>query len=100
MCVVVVKESHLSVHTWPEAGYAAVDFFSCGDCAPEEAHAVLREGLGAERSELMVVHRGLTGPDGSMRVERHGDPGDSTPSLTPAGIEAKTPGHVSDQRHS
>ena len=29
--VVVISESHLSVHTWPEVGYAAVDVFTCGD---------------------------------------------------------------------
>ena len=29
--VVVIQESHLSIHTWPEAGYAAMDFYTCGD---------------------------------------------------------------------
>jgi S-adenosylmethionine decarboxylase len=29
--VVVIQESHLSIHTWPESGYAAVDFYTCGD---------------------------------------------------------------------
>jgi S-adenosylmethionine decarboxylase proenzyme len=70
--VVVVEESHLSIHTWPEYGYAAVDFFTCGEGLPESAHAVLREGLGAERSEVMKVERGLPpslGP--GMKVARH-----------------------------
>ena len=36
--VVVLAESHISVHTWPELGYAAVDVFTCGsDCAPKNA---------------------------------------------------------------
>lgn len=56
--VVVIEESHLSIHTWPERGYAAVDFFTCGDTAPENGHPVLVEGLGAGRSELMLVRRG------------------------------------------
>src|SRR4051812_17412892 len=36
--VVVVEESHLSIHTWPECGYAAVDFYTCGEAMPELAH--------------------------------------------------------------
>ena len=60
--VVVIEESHLSIHTWPERGYAAVDFFTCGDTEPERGHPVLLEGLGAGRAELMVVRRGR--PDG------------------------------------
>jgi S-adenosylmethionine decarboxylase proenzyme len=46
--VVVVEESHLSIHTWPECGYAAVDFFTCGDSLPERAHEVLCAGLRAQ----------------------------------------------------
>ena len=69
--VVVIEESHLSIHTWPEHGYAAVDFFTCGAGLPEAAHRVLREGLGARRSELMVVDRGLSGPGQGMRVRSH-----------------------------
>ena len=32
--VVILAESHISVHTWPEKGYAAIDIFMCGDCDP------------------------------------------------------------------
>ena len=42
--VVVVEESHLSIHTWPEQGYAAVDFYTCGEADPMNAHAVLLDG--------------------------------------------------------
>lgn len=69
--VVVIEESHFSVHTWPEAGYAAVDFYTCGDCQPERALGVLREGLGADRIEVMTVQRGLGEPRGSIRVASH-----------------------------
>jgi len=65
--VVVVEESHLSIHTWPEAGYAAVDFFTCGECFPERAHAALLDGLAPERSEILNVERGVS-PDASIRV--------------------------------
>lgn len=66
--VVVVQESHLSIHTWPEVGYAAVDFYTCGDCVPEEAHRFLFEGLKARDYEIMVVERGI-GPIGSSMFQ-------------------------------
>jgi S-adenosylmethionine decarboxylase len=67
--VVVIEESHLSLHTWPECGYAAVDFYTCGDCRPEAAVEVLREGLGARHCEQIVVQRGLRRPGGSLEIE-------------------------------
>jgi S-adenosylmethionine decarboxylase proenzyme len=69
--VVVIEESHLSIHTWPEYGYAAVDFFTCGDGIPERAHEVLKEGLGAEVSEVMFVSRGFLTNATSMEVRSH-----------------------------
>lgn len=57
--VVVISESHLSIHTWPEDGYAAVDFYTCGCCDPYAAHAVLTAGLGASNCEVIEVARGL-----------------------------------------
>ncbi len=68
--VVVIEESHLSVHTWPETGYAAVDFYTCGDCSPERAHDILVEGLEPRHAEVMYVERGLRGPR-SMHVREH-----------------------------
>jgi S-adenosylmethionine decarboxylase proenzyme len=67
--VVVIEESHFSLHTWPESGYAAVDFYTCGDCRPEAAVLVLREGLSARSCEQVVVHRGLRHPGGSLEVQ-------------------------------
>lgn len=73
--VVVVEESHLSIHTWPEVGYAAVDFFTCGDSIPEMAHRVLAEGLRAEHAEVIFVDRGMShvgaGRGASMRMRSH-----------------------------
>ncbi|MEL6180573.1 MAG: adenosylmethionine decarboxylase [Myxococcota bacterium] len=69
--VVVIEESHLSIHTWPETGYAAVDFYTCGDCKPERAYEVLQEGLEAQRSEVMVDQRGTYPPSPSLRVSTH-----------------------------
>ena len=61
--VVVIEESHLSIHTWPEHGYAAVDLFTCGNqCRPEEAHKVLRQELKADRGIVLKVRRGIPAP--------------------------------------
>lgn len=43
--VVLVAESHLSIHTWPEHGYAAVDIFTCGAALPEHGVAPIVEAL-------------------------------------------------------
>lgn len=66
--VLLLLESHLSIHTWPEAGYAAVDLYTCGRCDPEAAHRVLADGLGASRTETMLVDRGLSGGDRLLQV--------------------------------
>jgi S-adenosylmethionine decarboxylase len=66
--VVVVKESHFSVHTWPEHGYVAVDVYTCGECHPHRAREVLREGLAATSTEWMLIERGLGLPDGDIRA--------------------------------
>ena len=57
--VVVIQESHLSIHTWPEHGYAAVDFYTCGQGEPAQAYYVLREALSSQRAEIITVRRGL-----------------------------------------
>jgi S-adenosylmethionine decarboxylase len=66
--VVVIAESHLSIHTWPEYRYAAVDIFSCGDTLqPEIAATYLVEQFGAERTSVVEMQRGmfLTSPSPS-----------------------------------
>ncbi len=58
--VVVISESHLSVHTWPELGYVALDIFTCGDRAKPEAavqHAL--KAFGATNMHITEVTRGL-----------------------------------------
>ena len=47
--VVVIQESHLAIHSWPEYGYAAVDLFTCGDeINPWISFDFLKEEFGAE----------------------------------------------------
>lgn len=57
--VVVIAESHLAIHTWPEHRFAAVDFFSCiNRVEPDKALEILRTRLCAERMELLRLERG------------------------------------------
>jgi S-adenosylmethionine decarboxylase proenzyme len=69
--VVVIEESHISIHTWPEHGYAAVDFYTCGQADPEVANEVLAAGLGAAHTEAMYVDRGLGVQGRNLRLRSH-----------------------------
>jgi len=58
--VLVVQESHLAVHTWPERRYAAIDLFTCGsDIDPWLAYKSLKRAFGAGRDNAVGVGRGL-----------------------------------------
>ena len=58
--VVVIAESHLAIHTWPEYRYAAVDVFSCGESLqPQLAVDYLVEHLGAARASVVELQRGV-----------------------------------------
>lgn len=57
--VVIIAESHLTVHTWPEHRYAAVDVFSCGDLDLAAGVAHLAEAFGAARHEVRYFNRGV-----------------------------------------
>jgi len=58
--VVVITESHVAIHTWPEHAYAAVDIFSCGESLQHEVIArELCRSLGAKDYEVRTVERGL-----------------------------------------
>jgi len=56
--VAVLAESHISIHTWPEAGYAALDVFMCGKADPDRCVPVLREAFGAKRVAVSELLRG------------------------------------------
>src|SRR5512139_478501 len=58
--VVVIAESHLAIHTWPEYGYAAVDLFTCGeDVSPDIAFEHLKAQLEATSFSAMEMKRGI-----------------------------------------
>ena len=56
---VMIAESHLSIHTWPEHGYAALDIFTCSETMrPADAVGFISARLGARRVETTEVARG------------------------------------------
>ena len=58
--VVVISESHLTIHTWPEYRYAAVDIFSCGDgIKPDVAASYLVQLFAAQRVSIVELQRGI-----------------------------------------
>lgn len=57
--MVVIQESHLAIHTWPEHGYAAVDIFTCGDAVnPWAAYEYLKSSLQARNGSAVEIYRG------------------------------------------
>ncbi len=58
--VVVIAESHLSIHTWPEYNYAAVDFFTCGESVdPYKAYEYMKKMLKSKTSQVNALDRGI-----------------------------------------
>lgn len=58
--VAVLAESHISIHSWPERGYAAMDIFMCGKARPERCIEVLLSAFSPQR---MLVEENLRGRD-------------------------------------
>jgi len=56
--VAVLAESHISIHSWPENGYAALDIFMCGEANPDACVPVLRKAFGPKRIAVSEVLRG------------------------------------------
>lgn len=56
--VVILAESHISIHTWPEHSYAALDLFMCGDADPHRAIPLLRKAFRPDRVEVTEHLRG------------------------------------------
>lgn len=57
---VVIAESHLAIHTWPEYGYAAIDIFTCGEeVNPWAAYRYLKEALQSQYDTVKAMERGL-----------------------------------------
>ena len=62
---VLLAESHISIHTWPEHYYAAIDIYTCGrHTMPEKACSFLADRLGATQVQMTVMDRGVLGRNG------------------------------------
>ncbi|HEY4517570.1 MAG TPA: adenosylmethionine decarboxylase [Candidatus Paceibacterota bacterium] len=57
--VVVLAESHITLHTWPERGFAAFDVFMCGSCDPYKSLPALRNAFKPEKVRVKEEKRGL-----------------------------------------
>ena len=55
----ILKESHISIHSWPEYNYAALDIFVCGTVNPYKAIPVIRKGFEPEKIQITEVKRGI-----------------------------------------
>ena len=56
--VLVLAESHISIHTWPERGFAAIDVLMCGDCDPEATPEVFETAFNCDRILVNEQRRG------------------------------------------
>jgi S-adenosylmethionine decarboxylase len=56
--VAILAESHISIHSWPERGYAAIDIFMCGDAQPQLAIPVLKAAFRPGKLIVDALHRG------------------------------------------
>ena len=55
--VLLLAESHISIHTWPECSFAAVDIFMCGAAQPQRALDIVKDALQATQCQLQSVRR-------------------------------------------
>ncbi len=57
--VVIISESHLTIHSFPEHGYASIDVYTCGDLDPNIAADFIAEALNAQVREHIEIPRGM-----------------------------------------
>lgn len=86
--VLVIEESHLTVHTWPESGYAAVDLFTCGPADPWEGFKVLQKGLKATHHSVTELRRGFVEKKAELREVPLNGAGDGNEKHLPVALHA------------
>jgi S-adenosylmethionine decarboxylase len=57
--VVLLAESHISIHTWPEYGFAAADIFMCGGSRPQRALDLIKDALQPATAAIRTIERGV-----------------------------------------
>lgn len=57
--VVIISESHLTIHSFPEHGYASIDVYTCGDLDPTIAANYIADALGSQTREMTEIPRGM-----------------------------------------
>lgn len=57
--VATLAESHMSIHTWPECEYAALDIFMCGTVDPYKALKIIKEAFGPRETQIQEIRRGV-----------------------------------------
>lgn len=58
--IILIAESHISIHTWPDKGYASIDIYTCGNkCFPSEAKKQILEAFRVKRADVARIDRGL-----------------------------------------
>ena len=68
--VILIAESHLSFHTWPEYGLVTLDIYTCGDPEQaEKAYQYIKEKLNPERVDLVKMDRGVDVEDEEANIE-------------------------------
>lgn len=81
--MVIIAESHLSVHTWPEYGYAAVDIFTCGEqLKPALAVSHLIEEFKCGSPSVVEMKRGILSPLGGVKLPHKPPEGSGVQSLS------------------
>jgi len=82
--IIVIAESHLSIHTWPEYGYCAVDCFTCGSSVdPWKGLEYLKSALESESMQVNEIKRGM--PSEIDEIIAHKSQSDPNSSFTVAG---------------
>ncbi len=72
--MVIIAESHLSIHTWPEYSYAAVDIFTCGDLIkPEVAASFLIKEFESKTPSIVELKRGILSTSGKKLPHKVAD---------------------------
>lgn len=58
--VSILAESHITIHTWPERAYAAIDIFMCGECDPRDCVKALKDAFKPSQTQKRNIERGVT----------------------------------------